>query len=696
MKFLKSALISLTLVGLSCSHKDSFKSRYVSSTSDKRGVPWEYDAGADKDSQWPDLFGDTPNYRAFGQEVIQGRGEKFRWIFGPMWYRGRLEPNRVKVFVIGQEGAQDENVSNRSFTGSTGTRMQKFLNYLGVYDSYLFMNTFVYTITGQYSLFGADRENSTKVSETQRLRWLAQNKDSIVVEHRHKLFDYMLERNKGTVSLVIGVGTAGKDSAATWVEHHGGKCSSSTLSHGYCEGKGALEGVYVIGVRHPGAAAAHNAGTDASGGLRADFQKKADIVSDLIKDGKMSFPSDPEMSRNFSKKFSYGYAPVPHKDFAFGTNWQMGAWSTTSNRRGQDTIQIFSKDGCYNNAEYLPLEDLSKLTDDPKILKRAGRCAGNETPNRKHLVYFRYDKPKSLITSAPKEMLKGDVPYESPKSKSGRRQYDEGPGDYARDLIQFFDQDYWDMGVTSHQSFGPSGIYRGSFSNAKVLVLADQFSWDDMFSGRALTGEAGQRLQSFLNALGLNQDYLILRDTPVDMLDLSLDKRIEIATSKGVSDAREAIIKKVLKEGNTEIVLTLGEVSEAIIKKLNFGNIPVFNLTSPTSNSFTSNWQSTFAQVKKAKVSFNKDMMASFVPSLEIIPRSDLPAYTRWWMGTSGSRAVRAYTKVGTKKIYNPNYYKVHAPDWAKRWRTSSKDLTSEEKSSLKKFEGSDVSKYDF
>jgi len=68
-------------------------------------------------------------------------------------------------YLIGQEGAQDENVSNRSFTGSTGTRMQKFLNYLGVDKSYLFMNTFVYTITGQYSLFGEDAENPRKLLE---------------------------------------------------------------------------------------------------------------------------------------------------------------------------------------------------------------------------------------------------------------------------------------------------------------------------------------------------------------------------------------------------------------------------------------------------------------------------------------------------------------------------------------------------
>lgn len=119
----------------------------------RRGSPAEYDAGAAADSKWIELYGSTPNYRSLGVEYL-GVGnlkydEKFRWVFGPMWYRCCLTPESVKVFVVGQEGAQDENVSNRAFTGSTGTRVQKFLNHLGIYQSYLFMNTFVYTINGQ-------------------------------------------------------------------------------------------------------------------------------------------------------------------------------------------------------------------------------------------------------------------------------------------------------------------------------------------------------------------------------------------------------------------------------------------------------------------------------------------------------------------------------------------------------------------
>ena len=95
-----------------------------------RGAPWEYDPGPARNRRWARLFAETPNYRALGQEVT-GR-EKFRWHFGPMFYRGRLGDRQVKVLVVGQEGAQDESLSHRSFTGGTGGRMQNLLNHLGI------------------------------------------------------------------------------------------------------------------------------------------------------------------------------------------------------------------------------------------------------------------------------------------------------------------------------------------------------------------------------------------------------------------------------------------------------------------------------------------------------------------------------------------------------------------------------------
>ena len=113
-----------------------------------RGSPWEYDPGPAKNRSWSRLFAETPNYRGFG--IAMSGNEEFRWHFGPMFYRGRLGDQQVKVLIVGQEGAQDESLSHRSFTGGTGGRMQHLLNHLGINRSYLFLNTFVYPIFGQY------------------------------------------------------------------------------------------------------------------------------------------------------------------------------------------------------------------------------------------------------------------------------------------------------------------------------------------------------------------------------------------------------------------------------------------------------------------------------------------------------------------------------------------------------------------
>ena len=169
-----------------------------------RGDPWDYDPGPPRNRSWPRLFAETPNYRAIGVELT-GK-ESFRWHFGPMFYRGRLGDGEVKVLIVGQEGAQDESLSHRSFTGGTGARMQYLLEHIGITHSYLFLNTFVYPIFGQYH---------------DSLRPLAQDPASPIVIHRHELFDYLAKRND--LRLVIAVGRAAKETVATWIKSHGGK-----------------------------------------------------------------------------------------------------------------------------------------------------------------------------------------------------------------------------------------------------------------------------------------------------------------------------------------------------------------------------------------------------------------------------------------------------------------------------------------
>lgn len=650
-KLLVSFVTAASFVWSGCTHVGQVKVgsntttdvRYPAATDDKRGSPAEYDAGAPKDSQWPDIFAETPDYRAYGKAVYQAAAkkagiaddgqEKFRWKVGPMWYRGRLTPNSVKVFVIGQEGAQDENVSNRTFTGSTGTKMQNFINYLGIDRSYLFMNTFIYTITGQYGEQPDPADSPEVIKQKQvrsaALKWIAQSPDSVVVQHRQRMFDYMLSQNKDTVRLIIGVGAAGKDTLATWIRSHGGKCTSQQLGSSFCDASVIAPGARAIGVMHPGAASAANGGAGAASELQVQFGKRADLVSSWMK----ADPNwlKPDGAAPTFTNFRFQDAPIPHRDFAFNTNWRMGKEGTSTNRRGADGIQIFSDAGCYNN-----------------MLRENGRCSQSKSQT---VSYNEATDIGQLPQMAPE-----DFPYESPKSKDGRRQYDQGPGqEFAPLLVNW--PDFSALGITSHKSLGFNGTYRGNLDNAKVVILADQESNDDMFSTRALTGTGGQKLQTLLNNMGLKDDYVIVRTLPVDSIDLSAAKVKEIASNSDVVRSRNAILDRILQKGKTKLFITVGPVAASLVPTTyNPAGVALVNLDSAEQSSHVAQWQSAISKLSVPGISLQK----AYDGSLSAIPRSDLPVHTRWWMGTSGTRSARA-TINGS---YSGDYYQFNAPNW--------------------------------
>src|SRR4051794_4188029 len=196
---------------------------------EQRGAPWEYDPGPASGGGWSQLFAATPNYRGLGRALLGA--EAFRWHFGPMFYRGRLDGS-ARVLIIGQEGAQDESLSHRSFTGGTGAPMQHPLTHIGITRSYLYLNTLVYPIFGQY---------------TRKLRGPRQNPVSPIVIHRNQLLD---KAATGDLQLVIAVGEAAKESVVTWIESHGGHADPAQLQQASCGG--ALTGIRFLGVLHPG------------------------------------------------------------------------------------------------------------------------------------------------------------------------------------------------------------------------------------------------------------------------------------------------------------------------------------------------------------------------------------------------------------------------------------------------------------
>jgi uracil-DNA glycosylase len=576
----------------------------------ERGFPWEHDPGPPKNRRWARLFAETPNYRALGKAALGS--EKFRWHFGPMFYRGRLWDNSVKVLVIGQEGAQDESLARRAFTGGTGARMQYLLNYLGITQSYLFLNTFVYPIYGQYDA---------------SMRWLAQHPDSPVVQHRHKIFNYVLERNN--IQLVIAVGNAARDSVITWIQSRGGTCPSGGGNLSNCDSHVLSPVTRTIHVMHPG-------GAGQGGSVSAIIENFRAAVSQIklwIESDPTWLPPDPDGSRDLAQPYKYRSAPIPFRDFPYGFPLRLGRGGTSSNRRDQQrSIQIFSASGVYNAAG-VPITYSYTAEGDPEGYAEDPADLPYEPPKLKYLEYDR-----SLSASLARLFMGGRNGFAWP--------------------------DFTALGASAHPSFGWGPIFRGRPTGASVLILADQQSHDDLFTGRALTGDSGQRMQAFLEALGIRSKYIIVRVLPVDTLDDETDTVRAMVEHSQTQKVYRAILSTV-KAMNSQmrLMLTFGPFARLLAEDLHLPGWQWLHLKAWKEPGALADWQAKLEEIQQ--LDYPKEIAApafTYTGQRGQIPRLDLPYGNPRWIGTSGDRASKAFdTSAGQA---SPDYYKLYLPLW--------------------------------
>lgn len=355
--------------------------------------------------------------------------------------------------------------------------------------------------------------------------------------------------------------------------------------------------------------------------------------------------------------YKYGSAPVPFRDFSFATTWRLGRGGTSSNRKDrQASIQIFSEAGCYN-----------------------ADCTPRPSPK---LIYKRVrDTDEEEIQGMPQ----GDLPWEAPRKNPNA--YDPGPSAAFATLLMGLDKrapypDFWAMGARTHRSFGFHGPYRGRLNEAAVLILADQESNDDLFTGRAWTGLGGQRLQAYLEALGIQRKYAILKTLPIDTFDLPSAKRREMVMAPKMLIHREAMVRGILSESkknkvSTVVVLAIGpfaaEAADALIQAKVISSQQLLKLPFPQNERGIGVWTGQFPALAKMLKGVERAKQARTYEGEHIpIARIDLPIQTKWWVGANGSRGYRAVntnlgkrdTPIGQLDHLDPNYYKIYMPKW--------------------------------
>jgi hypothetical protein len=139
---------------------------------------------------WAERFAAAP------LSTYESRPDLFRVDFGPVMYRGRLDGS-ARLLVVGQDPSVNELLGHRVFVGQSGQRLQGFLAKLGLTRSYVMLNTFLYSIFGQF-----EGDNAVL------------SREDPILGYRNSLFDAVAETNR--LSAVLTVGTAARDAVDRW------------------------------------------------------------------------------------------------------------------------------------------------------------------------------------------------------------------------------------------------------------------------------------------------------------------------------------------------------------------------------------------------------------------------------------------------------------------------------------------------
>lgn len=123
--------------------------------------------------------------------------EQFRIEWGPIFHRGRLD-GLERVLIVGQDPAQHETVVRRILVGEAGRRVQGLLAKLGITRSYVFINTYLYSVYG--SVKAKTRRNPK------------------LIDYRNRWFDALLV--DGRVEAVVALGQAADEAWKFWTASH--------------------------------------------------------------------------------------------------------------------------------------------------------------------------------------------------------------------------------------------------------------------------------------------------------------------------------------------------------------------------------------------------------------------------------------------------------------------------------------------
>ena len=193
--------------------------------------------------------------------------------------------------------------------------------------------------------------------------------------------------------------------------------------------------------------------------------------------------------------------------------------------------------------------------------------------------------------------------------------------------------------------------YRGRLDGtARVLIIGQDPSTDEILAQRNLVGAAGQLVQGLLRKLGIHHSYTMF-NTFLYGIRGQFDTPMRTLSAGGpILAFRNSILDQLAAENRIEAVIAFGNGAHHAFEHWPGGqSLTVFKLVHPTARQgITANWNQNLPQMLAAihpDPGSNPDpalYSADFtVQDQSDIPRFDLPFGIPDWHGTGGTHSTR-------------------------------------------------------
>jgi hypothetical protein len=196
--------------------------------------------------------------------------------------------------------------------------------------------------------------------------------------------------------------------------------------------------------------------------------------------------------------------------------------------------------------------------------------------------------------------------------------------------------------------FGPV-YYRGRLNGtAKVLMVGQDPSTDELLAQRNLVGSSGQKAQRLLNKLGITKSYVML-NTFLFGIKGQMDAQMNtIAVEPTIRDYRNGLFDKVVAGNGIQAIVSFGNGAELAIANWPSrpAGVPWFRLVHPSASDalVISSWNASLTPLHAAITPDQSSLVnvtpyaaATFASEVADIPREDLPFAIPDWHGTGGA-----------------------------------------------------------